>query len=163
MRGYLGIPDREQHTRFVEIQRLPPRRRLRRTRQAGASVYGESFCASCHAVQNAAGILVGGDVGPELTRIGIEGEAGMDAGMGTQSEDLRSANRDAALSLQRQAARDLAGFLLAKTDSDFLANVHLDAATPSRSRTARAWSTSTAVPRVMRSTGSRSRKTSRRS
>ena len=37
---------------------------------AGASLYGESFCASCHAVQNAAGNLVGGDLGPELTRIG---------------------------------------------------------------------------------------------
>ena len=35
---------------------------------AGASLYGESFCASCHAVQNAAGNMVGGDVGPELTR-----------------------------------------------------------------------------------------------
>ena len=37
---------------------------------SGASVYGESFCASCHATVNAAGMLVGGDVGPELTRIG---------------------------------------------------------------------------------------------
>src|ERR1700681_1948345 len=37
---------------------------------AGTSLYGQSFCASCHAVQNAAGNLVGGDVGPELTRIG---------------------------------------------------------------------------------------------
>ena len=37
---------------------------------AGPSLYGESFCASCHAVQNAAGNLVGGDLGPELTRIG---------------------------------------------------------------------------------------------
>ena len=37
---------------------------------AGATLYGESFCASCHAVQNAAGNLVGGDVGPELTRVG---------------------------------------------------------------------------------------------
>ena len=31
---------------------------------AAASLYGESFCASCHAVQNAAGNVVGGDVGP---------------------------------------------------------------------------------------------------
>jgi len=37
---------------------------------AGASLYGESFCASCHATQNAAGNLVGGNIGPELTRIG---------------------------------------------------------------------------------------------
>src|SRR5207302_1696551 len=39
---------------------------------AGASLYGESFCASCHAVQNAAGNMVGGDVGPELTRVGTK-------------------------------------------------------------------------------------------
>jgi mono/diheme cytochrome c family protein len=37
---------------------------------AAASLYGESFCASCHAAQTAAGNLVGGDLGPELTRIG---------------------------------------------------------------------------------------------
>ena len=37
---------------------------------AGASLYGESFCASCHAVQNAAGNMVGGNVGPELTKVG---------------------------------------------------------------------------------------------
>ena len=40
--------------------------------QAGASAYGESFCASCHAIQNAAGLLVGGNVGPELTRVGTK-------------------------------------------------------------------------------------------
>src|SRR5207253_10917309 len=39
---------------------------------AGASLYGESFCAFCHAVQNASGNVVGGDVGPELTRIGTK-------------------------------------------------------------------------------------------
>ncbi|HLJ30118.1 MAG TPA: c-type cytochrome [Candidatus Angelobacter sp.] len=38
--------------------------------QEGASVYGTAFCSSCHAVQNAAGNIVGGDLGPELTRIG---------------------------------------------------------------------------------------------
>ena len=38
--------------------------------QQGASVYGESFCASCHAMQNAAGLMTGGNVGPELTRVG---------------------------------------------------------------------------------------------
>lgn len=40
--------------------------------QAGTTLYGESFCASCHAVQNAAGNLVGGDLGPELTAIGTK-------------------------------------------------------------------------------------------
>src|SRR5260370_5188462 len=41
-------------------------------RQAGSSAYGESFCASCHAIQNAAGLIVGGNVGPELTRVGTK-------------------------------------------------------------------------------------------
>ena len=40
--------------------------------QAGASAYGESFCASCHAMQNTAGLLVGGNIGPELTRAGTK-------------------------------------------------------------------------------------------
>ena len=43
---------------------------------AGPSFYGESFCASCHAVQNAAGNLVGGNLGPELTRIGNKAKPG---------------------------------------------------------------------------------------
>ena len=38
--------------------------------QEGSSVYGESFCSSCHAMQNAAGNLVGGNLGPELTLVG---------------------------------------------------------------------------------------------
>ena len=38
--------------------------------EQGSNLYGESFCASCHAMQNAAGMLVGGNLGPELTRIG---------------------------------------------------------------------------------------------
>jgi cytochrome c1 len=37
---------------------------------AAATLYGASFCSSCHAVQNEAGNLVGGNVGPELTRVG---------------------------------------------------------------------------------------------
>ena len=45
-------------------------RKRRRIRLPAASLYGESFCASCHAVQNAAGNVVGGDIGPELTRVG---------------------------------------------------------------------------------------------
>src|SRR5260370_35896189 len=39
-------------------------------KEEGASLYGSSFCATCHAAQNAAGNVVGGDLGPELTGIG---------------------------------------------------------------------------------------------
>ena len=96
----------------------------------GASLYGESFCASCHAVQNAAGNLVGGDVGPELTRVGSK----------VKPEWLQAWLRnprayDAETTMPHYRFNDaqvatLSGFLLAKTDSDLLANVHLETATP---------------------------------
>ncbi len=97
---------------------------------AGASLYGESFCASCHAVQNAAGNMVGGDVGPELTRVGNK----------VKPEWLQAWLRnprtyDAETAMPHYRFNDaqvatLSGFLLGKSDSDFLANVHLEAATP---------------------------------
>jgi mono/diheme cytochrome c family protein len=97
---------------------------------AGASLYGESFCASCHAVQNAAGNVVGGDVGPELTRIGTKAKPEwLQAWVrnpriydpGTAMPHYRFTDQQVSL---------LTGYLGNKTDSDLLANVHLDAATP---------------------------------
>ena len=97
--------------------------------QEGASVYGESFCASCHAVQNAAGLMVGGDIGPELTRVGSK----------VKPEWLTEWLRDPKIYAPQTAMPHyrfsekqvglLGGFLQAKTDSDLLANVHLDPAT----------------------------------
>ena len=97
---------------------------------AGPSLYGESFCASCHAVQNAAGNLAGGDVGPELTRVGNK----------VKPEWLQAWLRnprtyDPPTGMPHYRFNDaqiatLSAFLQAKTDSDLLANVHLDAATP---------------------------------
>jgi mono/diheme cytochrome c family protein len=97
---------------------------------AGASLYGESFCSSCHAVQNAAGNVVGGDVGPELTRVGNK----------VKPEWLRAWLRDprvydSGTAMPHFRFTDpqltlLTSFLGNKTDSDLLANVHLDASTP---------------------------------
>ena len=97
---------------------------------AGASLYGESFCSSCHAVQNAAGDVVGGDLGPELTRVGSK----------VKPEWLTAWLRnprvyDPPTAMPHYRFRDqqistLGTFLLAKADSDLLANVHLDPATP---------------------------------
>jgi cytochrome c1 len=99
---------------------------------AGASLYGESFCASCHAVQNAAGNMVGGNIGPELTRVGSK----------VKPDWLQSWLRnprvyDPATAMPHYRFNDaqvatLSGFLQAKADSDLLANVHLDAATPAQ-------------------------------
>lgn len=97
---------------------------------AGASLYGESFCASCHAVQNAAGNMVGGDVGPELTRVGSKVKPEWMQGW---LKNPRIYNPVTAMSHYRFTDAQIAtlsGFLLGKADSDLLANVHLEAATP---------------------------------
>jgi mono/diheme cytochrome c family protein len=96
---------------------------------AGASLYGQSFCASCHATQNAGGNLVGGDLGPELTRIGSK----------VKPEWLEEWIRDPggyfpATEMPHYRFSDqqigmVAGYLKSKADADLLANVHLEEAT----------------------------------
>ncbi len=97
---------------------------------AGASLYGESFCASCHAVLNAAGTLVGGDLGPELTKIGSKVKADWLESWLRDPGGYDPHTRMPHYRFTEQQIRTLAGFLEAKTDSDFLANVHLPDATP---------------------------------
>src|SRR5579871_303864 len=97
---------------------------------AGGTLYGESFCASCHAIQNAAGNVVGGNVGPELTKIGSK----------AKPEWLQAWLRnprmyDSGTAMPHYRFNDgqiatLAGFLEAKSDSDLLSNAKLDPATP---------------------------------
>lgn len=97
--------------------------------EEGPSLYGQSFCASCHATQNAAGNLVGGNLGPELTRVGskvklawlkewIRDPGAYDAG--TKMPHYRFSEKQ---------IDKLAGYLQSKTDNDLLANVHLEPAT----------------------------------
>jgi len=96
---------------------------------AGASLYGESFCASCHAVQNAAGNIVGGDVGPELTRIGNKVKPEWLQGWIRNPRIYDSGTAMPHYRFTDAQVATLSGFLLAKTDSDFLSKVHLDPAT----------------------------------
>jgi mono/diheme cytochrome c family protein len=99
---------------------------------AGASLYGQSFCASCHAAQNAAGNLVGGDLGPELTRIGNKAKPEW---LEAWLSDPHNYDPATTMPHYRWTGQQLAlvkAFLLGKTDSDFLANVHLDPATPAQ-------------------------------
>lgn len=42
----------------------------------GATLYSESYCTTCHAIENASGVAIGGNLGPELTRIGTKVSAG---------------------------------------------------------------------------------------
>jgi hypothetical protein len=123
-------------------------------------LYGESFCASCHAVQNAAGNVVGGDVGPELTRVGNK----------VKPEWLQAWLRnpriyDPGTAMPHYRFTDpqvslLTAFLGNKTDSDLLANVHLDAATPEQIAHGKLLVTEYGCAHATRSTASRSRITS---
>ncbi len=96
---------------------------------AGPSLYGESFCASCHAVTNAAGNVVGGDVGPELTRVGSKVKPEWLQAWLRNPRTYAPATAMSHYRFSDGQVATLSGFLLAKTDSDLLANVHLDPAT----------------------------------
>jgi mono/diheme cytochrome c family protein len=96
---------------------------------ASASLYGESFCASCHAAQNAAGNLVGGDLGPELTGVGTKVKPEW---MEAWLNNPHSYDPGTTMPRYRWSGQQLkliASFVENKTNSDFVANVHLEPAT----------------------------------
>jgi cytochrome c2 len=98
--------------------------------QSGSSVYGEAFCASCHAMQNAAGLMVGGDVGPELTRVGSRVKPEW---LADWLRNPSAYEADTAMPHYRFDEKDIGlamGFLGSRTDPDFLSGAHLGAATP---------------------------------
>jgi mono/diheme cytochrome c family protein len=95
-----------------------------------ATLYGESFCASCHAVQNAAGTLVGGTLGPELTRIGTKARPEWLQRWLHNPADYDLETRMPHYRFTTAQIEALAGFLEQKTDPDILANVHLTPSTP---------------------------------
>lgn len=99
---------------------------------AGPSLYGQSFCASCHAVQNAAGNLVGGDVGPELTRIGNKAKPEWLAAWLTDPRVYDATTPMPHYRFTPQQVATLTAFLQGKSDSDYGSGVHLDAATPAQ-------------------------------
>lgn len=97
---------------------------------AGASLYGGLFCASCHAVQNAAGNLVGGDLAPELTRIGNKVKPEWLTAWLRNPHIYDPGTAMPHYRFDEKQLVTLSGFLLAKSDADLLPNVHLQAATP---------------------------------
>ena len=58
--------------------------------QDGSTLYGESFCTSCHATQNAAGNLVGGNARSGTDASRFEGQARMAGRLAARSQELRS-------------------------------------------------------------------------
>jgi mono/diheme cytochrome c family protein len=104
---------------------------------AAATLYGSSFCSSCHAVQNAAGNLVGGDFGPELTRIGSKVNADWLRRWLKEPGQYEPGTRMSHYRFDDKQIDLLSGFLLAKKDDDLLSSVHLspaDAASVARGK-----------------------------
>jgi mono/diheme cytochrome c family protein len=103
--------------------------------QESASLYGTSFCGSCHAVQNAAGNVVGGDLGPELTRIGNKVNP---AWLSHWLKDPQAYDPRTQMPRYRFDEKQVAllsSYLLNKKDDSFQSNVHLppfDAASAAR-------------------------------
>jgi mono/diheme cytochrome c family protein len=98
--------------------------------KSGESLYGELFCTSCHVLRNAAGNLVGGDVGPELTWAGNKTKPEW---LQTWLQNPRVYDPETAMPHYRftsEQIASLANYIESKADPDLLANVHLDAATP---------------------------------
>lgn len=96
----------------------------------GGTLYGESFCTSCHATQNAAGNLVGGNLGPELTRVGSKVKPEW---LADWLRDPKNYDPDTKMPRYRFDARQiglLIGFLGSKSDSDFVGNLHYNPPTP---------------------------------
>ncbi len=120
-----------QSTPLPQLQRAgAPAAKTAPDAAAGTALYGESFCASCHAVQNAAGNLVGGDLGPELTRIGTKAKPQW---LEAWLRDPSAYDPDTKMPRYRFTDAQIATlreFLSAKKDNDFLAGVQLSAATP---------------------------------
>ena len=100
--------------------------------QEGSSVYGESFCASCHAVQNAAGNLVGGDLGPELTLVGSKVKPEWLAEWLRNPKAYDPATKMPHYRFGEQQIGLLTGFLEGKSDSSFVGNLHFETATQSQ-------------------------------
>jgi mono/diheme cytochrome c family protein len=100
--------------------------------QEGTSLYGESFCSSCHAMQNAAGMLVGGNLGPELTRAGSKVKIDWLADWLRDPKTYDPETRMPHYRLDAKEVSLLIGFLSSKSDSDFLGTTQLAGATPAQ-------------------------------
>ena len=127
---HLSLPGEQQHAACGRYRRGWRKARGRADPAAGPSLYGESFCASCHAVQNAAGNLVGGDLGPELTRIGNKAKPEWLAAWLANPRVYDATTPMPHYRFTPQQIATLVDFLQAKSDSDYGSGVHLDAATP---------------------------------
>ncbi len=83
-------------------------------------------------MQNAAGNLVGGNVGPELTGIGTKAKPEWLQDWVANPNHYDPETMMPHYRFDAKQVATLAGFLESKTEPDFVANVHLEPATPAQ-------------------------------
>jgi cbb3-type cytochrome oxidase cytochrome c subunit len=104
--------------------------------EAGAKIYGEALCASCHAlrntIQSVAGQLAPRNMGPDLARIGSKAKSSwLESWLG----DPTAYNLSTTMPHYRFKAQQIAllkAFLETRTDPNLLVKVFLPAATPTQ-------------------------------
>ncbi len=90
----------------------------------GPGLYGTLFCASCHATQNSKGNLMGGDLAPELTRVGNKVNPDWLRRWLRAPQGYDPKTRMPRYRYDEKQIPLLTAYLLAKKDDDFLANAH---------------------------------------
>jgi mono/diheme cytochrome c family protein len=111
-----------------DVDRIPAPPQSTDITQASTSLYGTLFCSSCHAIQNQAGNLVGGDLAPELTKVGTKVNPDWLIRWLNEPQGYDPKTRMPRYRFDRKQIALLYTFLLNKKDPDLLANVHLPAA-----------------------------------
>ncbi|HEV2102248.1 MAG TPA: c-type cytochrome [Candidatus Acidoferrum sp.] len=92
----------------------------------GPGVYGMLFCASCHATQNSKGALLGGELAPEITRVGSKVKVDWLRRWLKAPQGYDPKTRMPRYRFDDKQIAMLTAYLLTKKDEDLLANVHLD-------------------------------------
>ena len=102
--------------------------------QAGARIYAEALCASCHAAQNTlqnlAGQLQKPHLGPDLTRLGSKARPAWLEAWLTDPNAYNPATAMPRYRFNAQQASLLVIYFATKTDSNLLTGAHLAAANP---------------------------------
>jgi mono/diheme cytochrome c family protein len=91
----------------------------------GPGLYRALYCASCHATQNSKGTLTGGDLAPELTRVGNKVNPDWLRRWLKAPQGYDPKTRMPRYRYDAKQVELLTAYLLSKKDDDFLANVHL--------------------------------------
>ncbi len=92
--------------------------------EEGEKLYAQFACASCHAIENQAGKLVGGDYGPELTNVGSKVDPQWLERFFHNPHEYFLETRMPHYEFTPQQIASLSAYMLSKEDETFAAGLH---------------------------------------